>query len=261
MTTFLNNEEISAKAPSVMQQTPKAGLSDHYVHIPTSELIDDMKKLNWGVVDVKEVRTRKNDRQGFQKHLVVFRHESLKITNDAGDVVYPQLLLTNSHDGLSAFTFRAGLFRLVCTNGLVISDKDFANMSIRHKGYSFEALQQSVKTMVEQLPLTVESLNKMQEVVLTEEQQIELALRSIGVRFGKELASVEPMEVLKPERQEDEGDDLWRVFNRIQEKMTRGGVKYKSEKGRNKTVRSIKNFNRDIELNEQLFALAMEYVG
>ena len=31
-----------------------------------------------------------------------------------GDTVYPQILLTNSHDGKNAFTFTAGLFRLIC---------------------------------------------------------------------------------------------------------------------------------------------------
>ena len=38
------------------------------------------------------------------------------------DTVYPQILLTNSHDGKNAFTFTAGLFRLICENGLVIAD-------------------------------------------------------------------------------------------------------------------------------------------
>ena len=40
-----------------------------------------------------------------------------------------------SSDGKNAFTFRAGLFRLVCENGLVISTQDFADLKIRHFGY------------------------------------------------------------------------------------------------------------------------------
>ena len=62
---------------------------------------------------------------GFQKHLVVFRNNDIIIEGKDNDTVYPQVLLTNSHDGKNAFTFTAGLFRLVCENGLVISTQEF----------------------------------------------------------------------------------------------------------------------------------------
>jgi hypothetical protein len=68
-----------------------------------------MEALGWGVVDAKEVRSRKN--VGFQKHLVVFRNNDIQITAEDGDNVFPQILLTNSHDGKNSFTFTAGLFR------------------------------------------------------------------------------------------------------------------------------------------------------
>ena len=74
-------------------------------------------------------------------------------------------------------------------------------------------------------------------------------------------AEVSVEEILKPVRDEDRGDELWKVFNVIQEKVTRGGFKYKASTGRNKTARSIKNFTRDIELNEQLYELAESYVA
>ena len=58
-----------------------------------------MEKLGWGVVDAKEVKARKADTMGFQKHLVVFRNNEIQITSEDGDNVFPQILLTNSHDG------------------------------------------------------------------------------------------------------------------------------------------------------------------
>ena len=63
-----------------------------------------------------------------------------------------------------AFTFTAGLFRLVCENGLVISTTQFEDVKMRHMGYTFEDLQQNIREMVEKLPLTVESMNKMKEI-------------------------------------------------------------------------------------------------
>ena len=214
--------------------------------------------LGWQVSDVKQVGSKKG-MQAFKKHLVIFRNPEIVVKSDDGETVYPQILLSNSHDGLSSFQFRAGLFRLVCTNGLVISTKDFGAMSIRHKGYSFEELKKTVFELVEKLPVTVETLNKFREVTLTEEQKVEFALQAIGIRFGENGAEVQVEELLKPVRKEDEGNELWQVFNVIQEKLSRGGFKYKASTGRNKTARSIKNFNRDIELNEQLYELAESF--
>jgi len=255
---FLTREEIQAKAPAVASTQAASNVSDKYVHVPTMDLVDDMAKLGWQVSDVKQVGSKKG-MQAFKKHLVIFRNPEIAVKSDDGEVVYPQILLSNSHDGLSSFQFRAGLFRLVCTNGLVISTKDFGAMSIRHKGYSFEELKKTVFELVEKLPVTIETLNKFREVTLTEEQKVEFALSAIGIRFGENGAEVQVEELLKPIRKEDEGNELWQVFNVIQEKLTKGGFKYKASTGRNKTARSIKNFNRDIELNEHLYELAESF--
>jgi hypothetical protein len=165
---FLTKSEIRQKANSIFTDKGSPNVSDKYAHISTEKIIDDMEILGWGVVDAKEVKARKG--VGYQKHLVVFRNNDLQITSEDGDNVYPQILLTNSHDGKNAFTFTAGLFRMVCENGLVISSREFENMKIRHYGYSFEELQNTIKGMVEKLPLTVESLNKFRQVELGQEQ-------------------------------------------------------------------------------------------
>jgi hypothetical protein len=256
---FLTKEEIQAKAPAVASLQAASNVSEKYVHVPTMELIDDMAKLGWGVADVKQAGSKRGG-EAFKKHMVTFRNENVIIKGEDGETVYPQILLSNSHDGLSSFQFRAGLFRLVCTNGLVISTQDFGSMRIRHKGYSFEELKKTVMELVEKLPVTVETLNKFREVTLSEEQKHELAMKAIGIRFGENGAEVDINELLKPVRKEDEGSDLWTIFNVIQEKMVRGNFKYKTAKGRNKTARSIKNFNRDLQLNEQLYELAESFI-
>ena len=259
--TFLTTEQIAAMAPAVLETGVSSKVSSKYIHVPTIDLIGDMATMGWNVVDAKQRKTRKNEAGGsFSKHMVVFRNDDVVIKSEDGEVVYPQILLSNSHDGLSSFQFRAGLFRLICSNGLVIATKDFGSMTIRHKGYSFEELKKTVMGLVESLPVTVETLNKFREVTLTEEQKAEMALAALGIRFGEGGAEVTAEEILKPVRSEDEGNDLWTVFNVIQEKMVRGGFKYKASTGRNKTARSIKNFNRDIELNEKLYELAESFI-
>ena len=99
--------------------------------------------------------------------------------------------LTNSHDGKNAFTFTAGLFRMICENGLVVSTSTFEDVKMRHMGYSFEELQVKIKEMVEKLPLTVESMNKMQATELGEKKAVEFAKKALTTRFPeKELKRI-----------------------------------------------------------------------
>ena len=90
--------------------------------------------------------------------------------------------MTNSHDGKNCFQFTAGLFRMVCENGLVISDTQFDDIKMRHMGYTFEDLQVLIKDIVEKLPLTVDSMNKMKAVELEEEQMFNLAKSFLDIR-------------------------------------------------------------------------------
>ena len=260
-TEFLSMEEIKAKANSIFAKKGSETTSEKYSHIPTFKVIEDMSKLGWNVVDAKEVKARKG--AGYQKHLVVFRHSDLVIEGQDGDTVFPQILLTNSSDGKNSFTFKAGIFRLVCENGLVISTQDFADLKIRHFGYDISELQKTISKMVEKLPLTVESMNKMKQIQLNEEQAKELAKKAITTRFTEEqINSVEVNldELLKPTRDEDKGTDLWTVFNVIQEKILNGDFNYISGVKQRK-ARKVKNFKQDMEINQKLFAMAAEFTA
>jgi hypothetical protein len=257
--TFLNKEQIKSKANSIFAEKGSDNTSQYYSHIPTYKIIDDMELLGWKVSDVKEVKARRN--VGFQKHLVVFRNEEIVIDGKDGDTVFPQILLTNSSDGKNAFTFRAGLFRLVCENGLIISTQDFADLKIRHMGYNFEELQKTINNIVEKLPLTVESMNKFKQTQLEEEQILQFAKDALTVRFGEEemeRITVDYNKFIQPIRKEDEGNDLWSVFNRVQEKVIEGDFNY-GYATKIRKARRIKNFNQDITLNSRLYELALNY--
>ena len=254
----LNESQIRQIAPSVYTENAAHGTSEKYTHIPTHRVVNDMELLGWDVIDAKEIKARRN--VGFQKHLLVFRNPEIVINGADGDTVYPQILLTNSHDGKNAFTFTAGLFRMICENGLVISTQEFENVKIRHMGYDFNELQNTINTMVEKLPLTVESMNKFKQTQLDQEQVLDFAKRALEVRFGDiENMDFDLDELITPTRVEDKGDDLWSVFNVIQEKLVHGMFNYKYGTKVRK-ARKIKNFRQDMDLNSKLYNLANEYV-
>jgi len=258
---FLTESEIKEKASSIFTEKGAPGTSEKYAHISTKQIVDDMARLGWGVVDAKQVRARKGE--GYQKHLVVFRNNDIVINGEDGDNAYPQVLLTNSHDGKNAFTFTAGLFRLVCENGLVICSKEFENLKIRHYGYDFEELQKVINTMVESLPLTVESMNTFKQKTLRQEQITEFARRAAEIRFGAEQLrniQINYDELIEPTRPEDRGNDLWSVYNVVQEKLVHGMFEYISGTKLRK-ARKIKNFKQDLDLNTKLYELAVEYAA
>jgi hypothetical protein len=258
---FLSKEEIKSKAPSVFTSTAAQGVSEKYTHIPTSNVIEDMDLLGWKVVDAKEVKARKGI--GFQKHLLVFRNDDVVINGADGDTVYPQILLTNSHDGKNSFTFTAGLFRMICENGLVVSTEQFEDVKMRHMGYTFEELQEQIKGMVERLPLTVESMNKMKQIEMSQDAAIEFARKAVATRFNEneiENISVDINTLLAPTRKEDEGNDLWSVFNVVQEKILEGDFNY-TFGVKVRKARKIKNFSQDLKINKELFNLALEYAN
>lgn len=260
---FLTMSEIKERASSIFSKTAAPTVSDKFTHIPTNKVIEDMEKLGWGVVDAKQVKARKTGTMGFQKHLVVFRNDDVVINGVDGDTVFPQILLTNSNDGKNAFTFTAGLFRMVCENGLVISTEQFNDVKMRHMGYTFEELQVQIKEMVELLPLTVESMNKMKSIQLSEEQAVALAKKSLATRFTDEQIEsfdIDLGKLLEPTRPEDKGNDLWSVFNVIQEKILDGDFTYMVGTKIRK-ARKVKNFKQDMEINQRLFATAAEFMA
>ena len=260
---FLTKDQIREIAPSVFtMKADKSSTSKHYVHIPTEQVIDDMQALGWGVVDAKQVKARKN--AGYQKHMVVFGNDDITITGKDGDTVMPRILMTNSHDGKNSFQFQAGLYRLVCSNGLVIADAEFANMKIRHMGYDLAELKTVITEIVEKLPLTVECINKLKAKQLSEKEQVEFAKEALATRLSeKEISkytSDDIVELLNPTREEDNGNDMWSVYNVIQEKIIHGMFDVYGVNGKVRKARKIKNFKQDTQVNQELYQLALSYV-
>jgi len=108
------------------------------------------------------------------------------------------------------------------------------------------------------LPLTVECMNKLKNTKLSQEQKEKFALEAIGLRFNTEGKNFELEAILEPTRKEDEGDDMWSVYNVIQEKLVNGLLNY-GVGAKIRKARKIKNFQQDMKLNQDLYELALSY--
>ena len=272
----LSDDDIRVVCPVAFKETMSSkeirnlGLSKHYSFVPTSNVINDLRSMGWECVDAKQVKARKKSTNGYQKHMITFEHPKYKVE---GKEEYPQILLTNSHDGGNAFTLSAGIFRLVCSNGLVIKTEDYGSARLVHKGYSFEAVQKLVKEFEETVAEVLNKITAMKKVELTKEQQIEFAKKAALLRFTAKsynednIADVVNIDdLLNVDRKEDAGNGLYEVFNRVQESIVQGKYLYAASGKVNdadtktRKARPIKNFKQSIDVNKKLSALAFELV-
>jgi len=268
--SYLTKDQLKEVCPVVFKDAPtNPKVTDKYLFVNTETIVDDLDKLGWKPVSAAMRKSRGKDTI-FSKHMVSFQNPDIKITSKDGDNAFPRIIMTNSHDGLQAFKFSVGIFRLVCSNGLVVADEKFSDFKIRHKGYTFAELRDVVAQAVKDLPNKVEVLNKMRTKILTKDEKQKLALDAMLIRAGitpdsdkakKFEYDEETIEdILEPKRNEDKGDDLWKVFNVIQEKITQGEFHAALKGAKVRKVRKIKSFEKDLQVNKELFKLATALV-
>ena len=272
----LNDSEIALLCPVAMKTTmtnneiSKLGLSEHYSFVPTINVVNDLRALGFECVDATQVKARKKTTNGYQKHMLTFENPKYKVE---GAEEYPQLLLTNSHDGGNAFTLSAGIFRLICSNGLVIKTEDYGSSRLVHKGYSFEAVQELVNEFNVTLDEVLTRVTAMKQVQLTKDQQIEFAKQAALLRFTAKsynednISDVVDIDgLLNVDRKEDAGNGLYEVFNRVQESLVQGKYLYasngkvKDADTKTRKARPIKNFKQSISVNQKLSELAFALV-
>ena len=262
---YLNLKQIEARCPSALTQNHANHLSHIYKFIPTTEVVSILGKEGWLPTQALQVNSRKGyeSESLYKKHILRFRnptHEN--ISKKIGDT-FPEIVMTNSHDGSSSFQFHAGLFRLVCSNGLVIADKTFNKLKITHKGFDQEQVMKVIKITTDRIPLVVGNVQKMMDKSLTHAQQHEFAKIASFKRWGEDKI-IDSNQLIKINRREDKGNDLWTVFNRVQENMLKGGtiIITPKEKGKTKSnrSRSITSINQNLNTNKMLWELSENFL-
>ncbi len=249
----LTNDELLAQAPALFTEEPHYDVSDKYHFIPTINVIEEIRANNWYPVSVSEASVRDDDKQGYQQHLVRFRHFD--------DLLHPQenaveLLLFNSHDRSKSFSISAGIYRFVCSNGLVIADSVFQTYKIKHLGEKDNDVAYAVTQITAIKPKLMRKIEQLESIKLSELEKESFAKSSIPLRFDKHL-QVNHADLLIPHREEDREDDLYTVMNVIQENLLRGNVSgINKETGRRFTSKEIKSIGKDVDVNKGLWDIA-----
>lgn len=240
-----------------------------YSFVPTSEILENLKKLGWEPSYAKQQGTSK-----YSRHIIRLTNPELGYMPLSNDRVRPQLILDNSHNGGSSAQLHMGLFRMVCESELVICIPNlFNNIKFRHMGLNFEELKEILNKMSEQYQIVGTHIAEMQKIVLSKEQQLDFAFRGAAYRDPRRYInddgtintknfneSINPDVLLQPMRGGDAPTTLWDTFQTVREWLIKGGFDQKSEKGRNSKSKVLNNAVRQIALNKTLWIMAEDYL-
>lgn len=259
----LSNDYISHAAPSILATDKAARCSDGYTFIPTIDVVEGMRKEGWYPVHVQEVRTRDENRMGHQKHMIRFRHQDMLRITPTPNMVVPETILVNGHDGSAQYRLYGGLYRYICANGMVISEADIGELKVRHSGDVVGRVIEGTYEIVREIPKVLEKVRGMQAISLLPEERVAFAEAAMELRWpqgGKNNPGLTPQQILFSRRREDFSTDLWTTFQRVQENLTKGGqsaiVLSANGRFRRKTARPINGIDQSISLNRDLWELA-----
>lgn len=167
-------------------------------------------------------------------------------------------LVPEQHDGTSAYQLRVGLYRAVCTNGLVVSVGTFPVWRIAHRGDVLDDVVRAAQEIGERFGTLATAVERMERTVLSDSERLAFAHEAYALRFPDDRhGTMQPSQLLVPRRPEDVGNDLWHTLNVVQEGVLRGGLVRRSASGRLTRSRRITAIREDVRLNAALWGLAM----
>lgn len=250
----LSDEQITAVAPSIFAEEKHASRSERYTYIPTSDVLRGLRKEGFSPFMVCQTRTRDDAKRDHTKHMIRLRHASQIDGKEANEII-----LLNSHDGSSSYQMLSGVFRFVCSNGMVCGDI-LSDIRIRHKGNIVDNVIEGAFRVLDDFELVNGQKNGMKLLTLNEGEQAAFARAALTLKYDTELtpAPITENQILRPKRMEDRSDDLWTTFNRVQENLIRGGLRGRSATGQVSTTREVKGIDQNIKLNRALWVLAEE---
>ena len=250
----LSDDQMRRVAPSIFAEGKHESRSRRYTYIPTIDVLRGLRNEGFQPFMVCQTRVRDQGKREFTKHMLRLRHVD-QITGEEAD----EIVLFNSHDGTSSYQMLAGTFRFVCQNGM-IAGENIADIRVPHKGNVIQNVINGAFDVLDGFDLIREQKDGMRAMTLDRDEQQAFARSALALRYdptdAETPAPITESQLLSPRRFEDRRDDLWTVFNRVQENLTKGGLHGRSRSGRALSTRPIACIDQNVKLNRALWMLA-----
>jgi len=248
----LSDDQIRTVVPSIFADAPHESRSERYSYIPTAAVLTELRKEGFQPFMVCQTRVRDEGKREHTKHMLRLRHANQINAREANEII-----LLNSHDGTSSYQLLAGMFRFVCKNGLVCGDT-VADVRVPHKGDVAGHVIEGAYQVLDGFERAQASRESMEAITLDAGESEVFARAALALKYDDPAkpAPITESQILMPRRFDDRRPDLWSVFNRTQENLTKGGLQGRAANGRRQQTRPVQGIDSDIRLNRALWLLA-----
>ncbi|MCK5616778.1 DUF932 domain-containing protein [Candidatus Pacearchaeota archaeon] len=248
----LNNQQIGWMAPAVFATGAAERTSDRYVQIPTINVIDMFRKDGWFVTDAQQSGSRGTSADADKvKHLIRMQHPDFRYNDEAIDMV-----VTNAHNGLAGYQINAGVFRFICSNGLMVGES-FKKLRVIHAHNQLDEIMEASYGIVKAIPQIAENVKEMKAIELSPAEQGVFAEAAMPILYRKpEDAPITSDRLLGRLRYNDHGRSVWETFNTVQEHAIKGGDRYVTKNGKRNSTRAVKAIPKSEQVNRGLWTLA-----
>lgn len=256
----LTNQEIAKHCPQVFETSYSSRRTQKYGQLTTATVIDALRTEGYEVTHAFAQSVKAGMRPTIHnKHCVRLSHcdylDTLQPTDER-----PEIVIVNSHDGSSSFKIMAGIFRLVCSNGLIIADDMTANQRVCHwKGNTLNDVITASLEVAKQAKESYELIEQMKSQNLTEKQQKDYAQKAAEIRlaFNKNSKVNFAENLLIPHRHEDNlTPSIWNTYNVVQENCIKGGQLVGS-----RILRPLTNISQNVIVNKALWSEAVKLIA
>ena len=236
------------KVPSVSTPFQKETLTSRYQFVDSLQVIHTLQSFGLAIRDARQLGKGSSAR-----HVVKMIDTKTPIVDGA----FFEVILSNSHNGTSCLSLSAGVFRLVCSNGLAVATNDVIEpVKLRHTGSIELAVGEALVMLNDQRGIVASEITLLENTNLSEEAQMIFAEQSLKAKYpGMDVVSFGDMKnILQSRRNEDRGNTAWQVFNAAQENLVRGGIRLMNSR---KAMGELKNPVRDLDLNKKMWQFAV----
>ena len=251
----LNNDinRLSAFIPSLdASWRANQRIKSKPVMVESLDAVREFQRQGWNIAGAYEKRD-KNRKIG--SHFIKMEHPDFNIKNSKGQTeAIATMNISNTCNGSKPMELDLGAYRQVCSNGL-IAHTSYSNAKVPHSEKGQHSLNEILCDLGIRTQGVMEEFNKLKETQLTPAQAMNLATQAADARFGKGHR-IDVSQLLNVVRDEDKGDDVWTVFNRIQENLTQPH-RITDRFGNN--IGGVTDVAEDTRINKELFELVHAY--
>jgi hypothetical protein len=238
---------------AVYARHPDPRVSDSYQFFSSLDITNALLDNGFELTEARANRVRSNNNESYAKHRLTFVHPRFKGNFD--NELRPTFTVINSHNRTSALALALGLIRFICDNGLIRGDIVGSYKFYHTARNPVDTVMEGVFRLINEVAPTIDMISEMKVKQLSWDQQREFAVVASQVRG---ITTFNPS-ILDVQREEDNANDVWTVYNRLQENLMSGNYKIRKASKMRK-ARPIKGITQDFDVNTKLWNLALEYI-